>query len=134
MTQDSFEAKNAHFNSIKVRLEQTHKYRVVNPHQYFNSIKVRLELIAQSALFAAQRFQFHKGTIRTAFQICVHPQNRDFNSIKVRLEQQEIMLAKWESMYFNSIKVRLERILIFLRLLLILFQFHKGTIRTFVCS
>ena len=108
-----------------MRLEQTHKYRVVNPHQYFNSIKVRLELIAQSALFAAQRFQFHKGTIRTAFQICVHPQNRDFNSIKVRLEQQEIMLAKWESMYFNSIKVRLELIVVSRSMLLPYFNSIK---------
>ena len=53
-------------------------------------------------------FQFHKGTIRTIIRCCVHGLPRNFNSIKVRLEQ-PASVAK---------------------LPVLLFQFHKGTIRT----
>ena len=54
----------------------------------------------------------------------------NFNSIKVRLEQAKgrlILLAKHD---FNSIKVRLEPNRLSSELKNILFQFHKGTIRT----
>ena len=53
-----------------------------------------------------------------------------FNSIKVRLEQVARELSK-EHGDFNSIKVRLEPGTNSpLSFLVILFQFHKGTIRT----
>ena len=98
------------------------------------------------------KFQFHKGAIRTdarqpeALPCCY------FNSIKVRLElsinEAAEMVAKFQfhkgairteesatacvpSRYFNSIKVRLElsqgvKVLFGV----LIFQFHKGAIRT----
>ena len=79
-----------------------------------------------------------------------------FNSIKVRLEQQEQVMLQLKHLHFNSIKVRLERVVAkgktpqfrgfqfhkgtirtlhaFWQLHTIdLFQFHKGTIRTYLC-
>ena len=53
-------------------------------------------------------FQFHKGTIRTNKQAVRRLMNKNFNSIKVRLERTQ---TTWVSC---SLK----------------FQFHKGTIRT----
>ena len=54
----------------------------------------------------------------------------DFNSIKVRLEQAFLYLAVLFKENFNSIKVRLERWLVTKAHQTLLFQFHKGTIRT----
>ena len=57
-----------------------------------------------------KKFQFHKGTIRTQllkWRVVLLP---DFNSIKVRLEQNWCSLLRWWWLYFNSIKVRLELI------------------------
>ena len=54
----------------------------------------------------------------------------DFNSIKVRLEQD---IVDYKSNFcddFNSIKVRLEHAIYVCSYLLSIFQFHKGTIRT----
>ena len=53
---------------------------------HFNSIKVRLELETTKNVKQDTRFQFHKGTIRTAEarQYCCI--RLYFNSIKVRLE------------------------------------------------
>ena len=53
------------FNSIKVRLEPFVKMTDVVPYHDFNSIKVRLEPYAGKGSGFSQRFQFHKGTIRT---------------------------------------------------------------------
>ena len=53
-------------------------------------------------------FQFHKGAIRTYVHVAEHTEDVNFNSIKVRLEQNE------EEAWFD----------------LRLFQFHKGAIRT----
>ena len=54
---------------------------------YFNSIKVRLEPSAGSAVEgASDRFQFHKGTIRTSRKTSNLMPSLNFNSIKVRLE------------------------------------------------
>ena len=77
---------------------------------------------------------------------------RNFNSIKVRLEQRDLILngsglakfqfhkgtirTKYRSAFtyrrsdFNSIKVRLELHFILNKSPFYLFQFHKGTIRT----
>ena len=64
----------------------------------------------------------------TKSQIRIH-----FNSIKVQLEQSNLLYKHIAYYNFNSIKVQLE--LIYMIGALIgagLFQFHKGTIRTFV--
>ena len=56
----------SYFNSIKVQLE--HAWGGM-PHlwmYHFNSIKVQLERLALALLNGNGRFQFHKGTIRTA--------------------------------------------------------------------
>ena len=56
-----------------------------------------------------------------------------FNSIKVRLERWQPLFLWLLSRYFNSIKVRLELPPFALDEVLLLFQFHKGTIRTRPC-
>ena len=120
---------------------------------HFNSIKVRLEHIKTFTACRIHLFQFHKGAIRT------HINDRGvmidqiyFNSIKVRLEQKDVLDKAKADLDFNSIKVRLERSFLSVRLLInfyfnsikvrlernlsrrhpirLLFQFHKGAIRT----
>ena len=56
-----------------------------------------------------RKFQFHKGTIRTFLGFPKGQGVGNFNSIKVRLEQQVFLI------HDHTIS----------------FQFHKGTIRTF---
>ncbi len=56
-----------------------------------------------------EKFQFHKGTIRTDFTHQLSVSHYNFNSIKVQLELIELITQI---------------------LLKLLFQFHKGTIRT----
>ena len=121
---------------------------------YFNSIKVQLELSAAgSTLGATYKFQFHKGTIRTwsgtvnddkllIFQFHkgtirtggapfrLSKCTAYFNSIKVQLERTYTILLNRYFIYFNSIKVQLERTLCRQFNQFIVFQFHKGTIRT----
>ena len=53
------------FNSIKVRLERRYASTILPKLGYFNSIKVRLELEVGIFDEFLNRFQFHKGTIRT---------------------------------------------------------------------
>ena len=54
----------------------------------FNSIKVRLEHSDEiNAYLASDKFQFHKGTIRTTAYVLNMILIKNFNSIKVRLEQ-----------------------------------------------
>ena len=54
-----------------------------------------------------------------------------FNSIKVRLELGNDYAAFTKEIYFNSIKVRLEPDMgRAVEGIVLLFQFHKGTIRT----
>ena len=79
---------------------------------------------------AALIFQFHKGTIRTFKFSQAGLRLRNFNSIKVRLELLLHILPIILLRYFNSIKVRLEQESKVNRSLAVLFQFHKGTIRT----
>ena len=79
-------------------------------HLDFNSIKVRLE--------------------RLNIRFCLSPK-WNFNSIKVRLEPFFAERVFDSVVYFNSIKVRLEQSsLRDATLVVALFQFHKGTIRT----
>ena len=53
---------------------------------YFNSIKVRLELHQSVGSIKLNKFQFHKGAIRTGFDSDIIAALANFNSIKVRLE------------------------------------------------
>ena len=53
---------------------------------HFNSIKVRLEQIASSVDSINVAFQFHKGTIKTYMQKEGDGAKVNFNSIKVRLK------------------------------------------------
>ena len=82
------------------------------PFFYFNSIKVRLK----------QKFaQFRKQVLD------------DFNSIKVRLKPAEdfadVLAA---DRHFNSIKVRLKHAVCGTAMVTASFQFHKGTIKTWL--
>ena len=99
------------------------------------------------------RFQFHKGAIRTVFEMNPGDTISYFNSIKVRLEQSVVNLNLGHATFqfhkgairtrqsfdklndfqknFNSIKVRLEQLEATINKLVKEFQFHKGAIRTF---
>ena len=122
-----------YFNSIKVRLELLLLLPLLPCLPYFNSIKVRLEQTTQTVVNKQQRFQFHKGTIRTSYagQPALH--NSHFNSIKVRLELQYFFFSIIYLVDFNSIKVRLEPDGTTYDYSLRKFQFHKVTIRT-ICQ
>ena len=65
--------------------------------------------MTRSAAELEAAFQFHKGTIRTSIRVEFQRAERNFNSIKVRLERWRLLLAGGSSSDFNSIKVRLER-------------------------
>ena len=54
------------FNSIKVRLELRDSLFNLVRICHFNSIKVRLERGREENRTGGGKFQFHKGTIRTA--------------------------------------------------------------------
>ena len=75
---------------------------------HFNSIKVQLEQLPMFNLISSDVFQFHKGTIRTAYYSGKRNIYHNFNSIKVQLELE--VNGKEMTVYE--------------------FQFHKGTIRT----
>ena len=95
-----------------------------------HSIKVRLELSILGINYYHSIFQFHKGAIRTVQGLGAFRSVSYFNSIKVRLER-----IFWESIsrsksYFNSIKVRLEHEQGQRSGWRLVFQFHKGAIRT----
>ena len=59
---------------------------------------------------------------------------QNFNSIKVRLKQLPSFPADNDLSYFNSIKVRLKHIGCVALQVVTVFQFHKGTIKTFLFS
>ena len=69
---------------------------------------MRLERDIYGKASSVNEFQFHKGAIRTVLHAAVRLHHLDFNSIKVRLEQQG------GNIYYESPE----------------FQFHKGAIRT----
>ena len=58
----------------------------------------------------------------------------NFNSIKVRLELVRHAAREKSGCNFNSIKVRLERLLLRYIVKVLIFQFHKGTIRTTILT
>ena len=75
-------------------------------------------------------FQFHKGTIRTKKEELTNLQKGlNFNSIKVQLEPSKTTDREVKT-NFNSIKVQLEHDMQRYYTDYMLFQFHKGTIRT----
>ena len=163
------------FNSIKVRLKHSIFIQALL-NRNFNSIKVRLKHNDPNSLKSTSTFQFHKGTIKTYFLTCYSAQplefqfhkgtiktiviliiilsnQKNFNSIKVRLKPGICHHVSNFNLYFNSIKVRLKRptfssdefcVLDFNSIKVrlkhsnlagensaVLFQFHKGTIKTF---
>ena len=96
----------------------------------FNSIKVRLRHSIGATSSSEKMFQFHKGTIKTVRFTLLTGSIACFNSIKVRLRQ-GIPSKEWSTIpCFNSIKVRLRRRMQVGVRLEVLFQFHKGTIKT----
>ena len=62
------EDKVDHFNSIKVRLEPSNIGASSAKPPYFNSIKVRLEHSHILHFGWDNKFQFHKGAIRTTLE------------------------------------------------------------------
>ena len=103
------------FNSIKVRLELVNVFCYFFRCSDFNSIKVRLELCVDKLLYCTNKFQFHKGAIRTCHLTCKIFIICNFNSIKVRLELSPTYNSYLLLYYFNSIKVRLEQCSVFFR-------------------
>ena len=102
---------------------------------HFNSIKVQLEPIKSvMTITCTDRFQFHKGTIRTVISITSFLFFANFNSIKVQLELYLHSYLRQSRQNFNSIKVQLEPKFNLFDKEVHSFQFHKGTIRTFITS
>ena len=98
-----------YFNSIKVQLELNLIFSILVHLIYFNSIKVQLELDVCCDLTIFDKFQFHKGTIRTNLRSGFSlSSSTDFNSIKVQLEPSVLCYMSDVPGYFNSIKVQLE--------------------------
>ena len=99
----------------------------------FNSIKVRLkQFFSFIQGVYPYIFQFHKGTIKTCLPWWLVSSWLDFNSIKVRLKQFYFDATVIVDDYFNSIKVRLKLPGSSGGGASLGFQFHKGTIKTFV--
>ena len=144
----------SYFNSIKVRLELILQEIRVLPKLNFNSIKVRLELRYLRVTGINERFQFHKGAIRTWKEILIAilillfqfhkgairtfvfasvvPMPTNFNSIKVRLELRYLRVTGInERFQFHKGAIRTWKEIL-IAILILLFQFHKGAIRTFV--
>ena len=97
------------FNSIKVRLKLQCQTKYFPKKRYFNSIKVRLKLCCLYERGVGRLpFQFHKGTIKTRYNMSLLCQVKNFNSIKVRLKH-----------HVATTNVNRTQ-----------FQFHKGTIKT----
>ena len=99
----------AHFNSIKVRLELPQKTSLKSAIRYFNSIKVRLEPAIFVSLSFSRPFQFHKGAIRTGGSGLLVLDDLPFQFHKGAIRTTD-----------SSLEHSAER----------LFQFHKGAIRT----
>ena len=98
---------------------------------HFNSIKVRLKpLICLMVLAVTALFQFHKGTIKTGTHTSLIASSAYFNSIKVRLKPYASLSKVIVPFDFNSIKVRLKQQPDCCAECPLVFQFHKGTIKT----
>ena len=75
-----------------MRLEPDPHFQDLDFEFNFNSIKVRLEPGAKILSVQAQKFQFHKGAIRTLHSGNFAISDLHFNSIKVRLEPERFPL------------------------------------------
>gem|GEM_PF-2190259 len=75
-------------------------------------------------------FQFHKGSIKTDKITVTIPLEMSFNSIKVRLRQEDASSNPPFPISFNSIKVRLRLATTEAGYTTQSFQFHKGSIKT----
>ena len=118
------------FNSIKVRLKLSTDPALTVHIINFNSIKVRLKLCCPCCSLNDKQFQFHKGTIKTKYEIIDPVALTNFNSIKVRLKLSTDPALTVHIINFNSIKVRLKLCCPCCSLNDKQFQFHKGTIKT----
>ena len=87
-------------------------------------------LLILSTPFRLMIFQFHKGSIKTQLHKKKENTKANFNSIKVRLRRPAPAVIAAPIQYFNSIKVRLRLCYCNRNLLVIIFQFHKGSIKT----
>ena len=76
-------------------------------------------------------FQFHKGSIKTRLGLPYPLYCPGFNSIKVRLRRRSFVCISGRSS-FNSIKVRLRRGHVIGVVSRCVFQFHKGSIKTYI--
>ena len=83
---------------------------------------------------AAFSFQFHKGTIKTAFRRLDAVRRCEFQFHKGTIKTRSLSLCSYTTMDFNSIKVQLRRKITKEYAMQILFQFHKGTIKTLSLS
>ena len=93
--------------------------------QCFNSIKVRLRLEAiQNIIDAADEFSIKTTTNPNWHEV------KPFQFIKVRLRPAFALLVMISGSGFNSIKVRLRLTTFSGAANFLLFQFHKGSIKT----
>ena len=98
---------------------------------HFNSIKVRLEQIASSVDSINVAFQFHKGTIKTYMQKEGDGAKVNFNSIKVRLKQSIVHDNNKFILEFQFHKGTIKTCKSGMGgCWAVVFQFHKGTIKT----
>ena len=81
-----------------------------------------------------QRFQFHKGTIKTWQEYYKHSVYSTFQFHKGTIKTYSEADVQGGQTHFNSIKVRLKRSLLPRQITLQAFQFHKGTIKTIVIT
>ena len=97
----------------------------------FNSIKVRLEQVEQQVSNFDSEFQFHKGTIRTELTNKIRIDRKNFNTIKVLLEHDNITPLQGHHLLFQFHKGTIRTQVFYLSFIFLCeFQFHKGTIRT----
>ena len=97
----------------------------------FNSIKVRLKLRQKTPKRQyVQLFQFHKGTIKTLYELCNQLTTALFQFHKGTIKTITHFFHILNYMNFNSIKVRLKHCLVVHNSISLIFQFHKGTIKT----
>ena len=98
-----------YFNSIKVRLRRSNRQGRHTLWCNFNSIKVRLRHAFCEYRPGNDRFQFHKGSIKTVLSAWIGNFYCHFNSIKVRLRREGRDKGRTKASSF---------------------QFHKGSIKT----
>ena len=117
------------FNSTMVRLKDYRQHRnPTHPPFQFHYGTIKSSPMRQEAI-KRDKFQFHYGTIKRTSQSYKSTKKSNFNSTMVRLKE----IQKSDSMrschYFNSTMVRLKVGKTFHFRLIVVFQFHYGTIK-----